>query len=129
MTSAAWTIGTITLSPSSPQAVIENLPTSVNEFPISSSGLPVVIAAGLGAKTLKLQGELWREGYSLTDILGSVNQLGSYLYGTVDISSPYTRTNGTWLMTECQFEINAEGGQAKIGYSLEFKQGGSFLIL
>ena len=125
----SWIIGTVTLSPSAPDSVRETLPTRNDEFPISSGGYPTLIADGLGARVLRLQGELWKDGFTLADLLGSANQLGSYLGTTVAISSPYTRTDGTWLVTNMDLNIVATGGQARILYNMELKQGGSFLIL
>ena len=123
-----WAIGNATLSPIDPDSVQLREPTIGDDFSVNN-GLPVVIADSLGAKTLRIEGSLWKDGYGLSDIAGTINQLGSYLKGTVAITASYSRCNGTWLMTDFQSDVRAEGGQAKISYSMEFKQGGSFLIL
>lgn len=123
-----WVIGTITLSPSDPYQVIDDNPTENENYPIGS-GLPVNIASGLGVRSLRLIGELWKDGYLLTDLAGSLDTLGSYNKGTVAITGSMGRFSGTWRMTNFNCSVLAEGGQAKVGYSMEFKQGGSYLTL
>jgi len=123
-----WVIGFATLSPIDPDSVQLHEPTVGDDFSVNN-GLPVVIADSLGAKSLRIEGSLWKAGYGVSDLEGTINTLGSYLKGTVAITASYTRCNGTWLMTNFQSDVRAEGGQAKISYSIEFKQGGSFLIL
>lgn len=126
---AGMTIGIIELYPSYPELIAEGNPTVNSEIPVSNTD-PVVVSESLGARSLRLEGETWRNGYGLANLAGTIDQLGSYNKGTVAItSSPISRLNGTWLMTNFDYSIRAEGGQAKIYYSMEFKVGGSFLIL
>lgn len=124
----SWVIGTITLSPSHPNSVRGSEPTEVSPFSVGGA-LPIIICPALGAKTLTLSGELWKPGYSMANLKGSIDQLGSYKGTTVLISDPDGRHSGTWLMSGFQENRVAEGGQAKWGYELTFIQGQSFVIL
>lgn len=124
----SWIIGTITLSPSHPTTVEGDEPAEVSPFSVGGA-LPIIICPGLGAKTLLLDGELWKDGYSLANIKGSIDQLGSYKGTTVVISDPEGRHSGTWLMARFRERRVAEGGQAKWGYNMLFIQGQSFEIL
>ena len=123
-----WVIGFATLCPIDPDVVEFREPTVGQDFALNN-GLPTIIADSLGAKTLHIEGSLWKDGYGLGDLAGTLNTLGSYLKGTVAITTSLARLNGTWFMNDFSGRITAEGGQAKIAYSIEFKQGGSYLIL
>ncbi len=124
----SWVIGTVTLSPGHPNKVDRDEPAEISPFSVGGA-LPVIICSGLSVKSLSLDGELWKENYSLANLKGSIDQLGSYLGTTVVISDPTGKSNGTWLMSRFRNSILAEGGQAIWGYSMTCVQGQSFVNL
>lgn len=129
---ATWTfttpLGSYALSPGEPASAILFQETTGENFE-DDAGSTTIIAEGLGAKTLRLEGDLWGAGLTLTDLEGTINALGSALKGTLEISgATLSRYNGIWLLWSLEDAVRAEGGQAKIHYSMELKQGGSFLI-
>jgi len=117
----SYVIETVTL-PTGPARVSKRNPAKVEEF--EKAGLPILIAPGLGAIELSIEGFL--VGDKATIETNYLQPLEALVGTEVTVSFPDSRYDGEWVMADFTYsEVNAK----KFSYTIKLLRGSSHIIL